>query len=145
MKLIERLRADFGRFSFAPNDICRWLPEENTIYFAEDEAQLLHELGHALCGHRGFVQDVELLRIERDAWEKAREIGAKYGIEISDEQIENALDGYRDWLHERSKCPKCGQNGVQGRIGGRYRCLNCDAAWDANDARQCALRRYKQK
>ncbi|MDR1196853.1 MAG: hypothetical protein LBL08_01075 [Candidatus Nomurabacteria bacterium] len=146
MKLIERLQADFGQFLFILGDENRWSPEEKTIFYVEDDvASLLHELGHALLEHKKFVQDVELLHIERDAWEKAREIGVKYGLKIDDEQVEKAMDGYRDWLHFRSICPVCDQNGVQEHSSGRYRCLNCDTVWNANDARKTALRRYKHK
>ena len=146
MNLINQLRADFGQFSFVEDKDCRWSPEENTIFYTEgDKIGVLHELGHAICGHKSFVQDVELLHIERDAWEKARLVGAKYGVKIGDKRIESSLDGYRDWLHERSKCPRCDQNGVQSRPDGLYGCLNCDMVWFVNDARKCGLRRYKQK
>lgn len=142
---MEQLLADFEQFSFVPDGTCRWSPAEMTICYADgDEIGLLHELGHALCAHNSFAQDVELLHIERDAWEKARELGDKYGVKIDDETVEIALDGYRDWLHNRSKCPRCGQNGVQGRSDSLYRCLNCATVWNTNDARQAALRRYKQ-
>jgi ribosomal protein L37AE/L43A len=146
MKLIERLRADFPDILFKTGRESLWSPEENTVYCARgDNARLLHELGHALLGHRDFSQDIELLHMERDAWNKARIIGADYGVEIDDQQIETAMDSYRDWLHDRSVCPKCAQNGHQERSGGLYRCLNCDTVWNANDARRTHLRRYKQK
>ena len=144
MKLIEQLQADFGQFSFVADEECRWSPEENTIFYTDgEEIDLFHELGHALCQHKSFVQDIELLHIERDAWEKAREIAAKYGVKITDEQIENALDGYRDWLHQRSSCPNCDQTGLQRRSDGRYECFNCGTVWTANDARKCGLKRVR--
>ena len=144
MILIDRLRVDFGQFLFVQDKVCRWSPEKNTIFYSDnDEIRLLHELGHATCGHKDFVQDIELLHIERDAWEKAREIGVKYGLKISDNQIEEAMDEYRDWLHQRSLCPNCTQTGLQKRSGGQYECLNCNAEWTANDARTCGLKRRK--
>jgi ribosomal protein L37AE/L43A len=144
MKLVERLRADFGQFLFVADEVCRWSAGENTIFYADgDDVALFHELGHALCGHADFNQDVELLHFERDAWEKAREIGMKYGVKISEKQIENTLDGYRDWLHERSKCPRCAQSAPQNHYDGHYKCFNCGSMWTANDARKTALRRYK--
>jgi len=146
MKLVEQLRVDFPEVLFVVGDECRWTPEKNAVFYTdEDEINLLHELGHALLGHKNFTQDIELLHFERDAWEKAREIGVKYGVKITDQQIENALDTYRDWLHERSKCPNCGQNGVQSGPNGDYRCINCNTVWKTNDARKTALRRYKRK
>jgi ribosomal protein L37AE/L43A len=146
MSLISQLQADFEQFLFVESDENHWSPDENTVFYAKnDKINLLHELGHALCGHKKFVQDVELLHIERDAWEKAVGLGQKYGVKISTEQIETALDGYRNWLHDRSICPNCSQNGVQQRSDRRYRCLNCDTIWTANDGRNARTHRYIQK
>ena len=142
MSLLDRLRADFEQFTFAPDEICHWSPAKNTIFYRDnDDIEVLHELGHALCGHQNFDQDVELLHMERDAWEKAREIAPRYNIEISDDTVESALDGYRDWLHQRSLCPNCGQNGIQNRKNSHYYCINCAHKWNSNDARQCGLQR----
>lgn len=144
MELIEQIKKDFGQFSFVLSDDNRWSPEENTIYYTEDSfPELLHELGHANLGHKSFIQDVELLHMERDAWEWARENGKKYKVKVSDEQIEECLDMYRDWLHYRSKCPDCEQNGAQDHSDGHYYCLNCNTTWSANDARKTSLRRFK--
>ena len=144
MKLIDRLKTDFGQFLFVVSDDNRWSPDENTIFYRDDSpVELLHEIGHALCGHKNFVQDVELLHMERDAWEKARQIAPKYGVDITDKQIESAMDEYRLWLHQRSLCPNCSQNAPQSRSDGRYRCINCDIVWNANDARRSSLRRHK--
>ncbi len=141
-KLAKKLADDFPQFSFVPSEASRWSPSEKTIHFQSgNDVDLLHELGHALLGHDGFSQDVELLRIERDAWEKARSIAPKYDVKIDDDAIENALDGYRDWLHARSTCPTCSQTGLQSAKTGVYSCINCDARWTANDARNCGLRR----
>lgn len=145
MKLVKRLREDFPDILFELGEENLWLPEENKIIFREDDGVgLLHELGHALCGHSEFIQDIELIHAECDAWEKAKELGEAYGVEIDEERIEAALEWYRDWLHQRSICPVCGQNGIQSRENGSYSCLNCDTSWKANDARQTGLRRKKQ-
>lgn len=145
MSLPGRLREDFKQFTFKLDEICRWSPSENTIFYSDDDVDTLHELGHALCSHQKFGQDIELLHIERDAWEKALEIAPRYGIEIDEDTIENAMDGYRDWLHQRSLCPNCGQNGVQDRENGHYYCVNCFNKWNSNDARQCGLQRRSHK
>lgn len=139
--LAQKLSRDFPQFAFRESDVARWSPPEKTIFFAESSADLLHELGHALLNHADFAQDVELLHLERDAWEKARELAPRYGFAITDDAIENALDAYRAWLHQRSLCPKCGQTGLQNREDFSYHCLNCGAKWIANDARSCGLKR----
>ena len=142
---IESLRAlvvgDFPEFKFEKSDVAHWSPTSKTVFYTDDAAKLLHELGHALLDHTDFVQDIELIHLERDAWEKARELAPKYGVKITDDTIEAALDDYRDWLHARSLCPKCNQTGVQRREDLIYYCLNCDAHWTANDARTCGLKR----
>jgi hypothetical protein len=143
--LVKRLRQDFPQFQFVAAPVSRWSPPEQTVYFASDApAETLHELGHALLGHADFVQDVELLVIERDAWDKARGLAPNYAITIDDDTVEDAMDEYRDWLHARSLCPNCGQTGVQSRTTGDYDCLNCAARWRANDARRSGLRRLRR-
>jgi ribosomal protein L37AE/L43A len=146
MKFIEVLQADFPNFSFVEDEENLWLPGKNTIYYRPgDKAGALHELGHATLQHKNFIQDIELLHAERDAWDKALELGAKYGVKISEKRVETAMDWYRDWLHARSTCPKCGQNAPQERATGRYKCFNCGAAWNANDGRNARIHRYMQK
>jgi len=139
--LVAKLANDFPKFKFEKSNVAHWSPTDKTISYTDDSAKLLHELGHALLDHTDFVQDIELIHLERDAWEKARELASKYEVEITDDMIETALDDYRDWLHARSLCPKCGQTGVQSRDSLVYSCLNCNARWTANDARNCGLKR----
>ena len=146
MKLVDKLKKDFSQFLFAIGEVPHWAAAKNTIFYRKgDDIGLLHELGHALCGHVDFKQDVELLHAERDAWEKACEIAPKYGVKIDSETVETAMDGYRDWLHQRSTCPNCGQNGVQNHENSQYFCPNCETYWRANDARQTSLKRRKIK
>jgi ribosomal protein L37AE/L43A len=141
--LIDRLRADFPEFQFTESARARWSPDQATVYFGEEAATLLHELGHATLGHHDFNQDIELLKMERDAWTRAQELAAKYSVQISDSEIENVLDAYRDWLHARSLCPNCTQTGVQRAADLSYYCVNCGTNWVANDARSCGLKRRR--
>lgn len=121
--------------------MAHWSYSEQAIFYDNDAAKLLHELGHALLDHRDFVHDVDLLHIERDAWEKARQLAQKYEMEIDDDTVETALDSYRDWLHARSLCPRCHQTGLQDNQTLNYYCVNCPARWQVNDARACGLKR----
>lgn len=146
----ERIRRDYPQFRFQNAHVAHWSPRDNTVYCRPlrseaDKITLLHELGHAIRGHHDYHQDIELLRCEREAWETARSIAHNYAIIISDDTVSTALDTYRRWLHDRSRCPRCIGAGTQSRASLAYRCLLCDLTWHANDARQCGLRRYAQK
>lgn len=92
--------------------------------------QILHEVGHAILEHEFYQADVERLKMERAAWEKARELCLKYqgefGVEYDENFVEEALDSYRDWLHVKSRCPRCGVTRFQDRKG-RYFCPECDS------------------
>ena len=143
--LLERLKADFTQFSFVEADRFRWSAETQTIHIDPHsdttEPFLLHELGHALLNHQSYAQDIDLLKLERDAWHLAvTKLSDIYGISIDNELIQDNLDTYREWLHERSLCPGCHATGLQTSFGA-YSCLACGCRWKSNDARHCALRR----
>lgn len=144
--LIAKLRRDYPQFTFKNAHVAHWSPLDRTVYIRplrtlDDHITCLHELGHAIRGHKTYHQDIELLRCEREAWETARNVAPRYDIAIPDEMIAATLDTYRTWLHRRSRCPQCGHAAPQTRSL-TYQCLLCDTSWTANDARQCGLKRY---
>jgi len=143
---IERLQADFPEFRFMRAKEFWWSAAQGTVYIDPDiengHAYTLHELSHALLDHKGYERDVELLKLERDAWEHAQAVLApKYGIGIEKDVVQDNLDTYRHWLHARSACPECEAIGIQAR-NHLYRCVACNYSWRVNEARLCALRRY---
>ena len=142
--LLQRLANDYPQFRFVQSDRARWNASEQTIYYTNDQPQTLHELGHALLGHNTYRQDVELIQIERAAWVKAQQLAPQYGLSINDDTVEEALDSYRDWLHNRSKCPQCHQTGWQDSHDLTYHCPNCQCVWRASDGRQTRMRRIRQ-
>lgn len=144
ISLAAKLAHSYPQLHFAPGTACRWSPETATIYYADSApaSELLHELGHALLGHQDFTRDIRLIEMERDAWQKAAALADSYQVTITDNLIDEALDSYRDWLHARSRCPQCDATGMQTGAN-HYKCLACLTTWRVNDARQCALRRYK--
>jgi len=87
--------------------------------------QFLHEVGHALLGHWDFATDVERVKMECAAWEKARELCVQYQVDYDEEFAENELDTYRNWLHQKSKCPECGLTRYQDKAG-KYHCPQCE-------------------
>lgn len=146
ISLANKLRSDFPAFIFTASDTFRWSPQEKKIYYdhaSDDTASLLHETSHAILDHTEYSKDIELIEMERDAWSHATTLlAATYQIKINEEDIQNALDTYRDWLHARSTCPQCEATGVQTKKS-EYKCIACRSKWRVNEARVCALRRYR--
>lgn len=144
--LVKQLKADYPEFDFAMATGFWWSASDNTIHLdptATNSAVFsLHELSHAILGHSGYESDIDLVKLERDAWDYARQtLGPRYDIAIDNDLAEGNLDTYRDWLHSRSTCPDCEATGLQ-TLHRSYRCLACGHQWRVNEARICALRRY---
>ena len=88
------------------------------------ELLLLHEVSHAIMHHSTYQTDVERLRIESEAWDKARTLASSLNIPFLDDFAEENLDSYRNWLHSRSLCKSCGITRYQ-TPDGRYHCPKC--------------------
>lgn len=146
ISLASKLQPDFPAFVFTASDTFRWSPQEKKIYYdqtSNDAASLLHEVSHAVLNHTEYSKDIELIEMERDAWDHATAIlAANYQIAVNEDDVQNALDTYRDWLHARSTCPQCKATGVQTKKS-EYKCIACGTKWRVNEARVCALRRYR--
>lgn len=144
--LLVKLSRDYPKFTFQESEDFYWSYSKKTVYYADmgadfAEATLLHETAHGLLDHSGYDRDIKLVKMEREAWEHARNtLAPRYGIDINPETIEDMLDSYRDWLHARSTCPHCSMTGLQ-TDEQTYRCLGCDKAWRVNEARRCGLKR----
>jgi hypothetical protein len=145
-ELLQRLKADHPDITFVLGDTFKWSGTSKELTIATSGIQgvyILHELAHALLEHTDFSWDVDLLRQEREAWGLVRKaLAPRYGVAYDAIIIEDSLDTYREWLHARSLCPTCGLTGLQTKTS-TYVCINCRCSWRPNDARQCALRRYK--
>lgn len=138
-RLVDQLRQDFPAIKFKLGEREYWSARQNSIFYSparpkKAQIGILHELGHALLGHRTYASDFELLRMEAAAWAKAVELGRHYGLKISDEHIQNCLDTYRHWLYKRSLCPACASQGVQ-TSNTKYRCPNCQKDWSVTSSR----------
>lgn len=142
---LERLRMDFAKLNFKLGKKFTFRPlrtiiiqqasdyyEDNRDAEGFDEVwrrcyrlQVLHEIEHALSNHKDYATDLERLKMEREAWEKARELASSYSIYYDEEFVERLLDTYRDWLHKKSRCPQCGSTRYQ-TDDGEYRCASCE-------------------
>jgi hypothetical protein len=149
-KLLFELQQKFPALRFVAGPQFSWSPETGDIIYDQTARgskaawSLLHETGHALLGHTGYSADLELLRLEIAAWEKALEIGESLGVKISEEHIQDCLDTYRDWLYKRSICPNCSAKSLQQDNCTHYSCFNCHTVWRVSASRFCrAYRRSK--
>jgi ribosomal protein L37AE/L43A len=133
--LLPILIKDFPDIKFQSGKNFAWSPKERKITYTTHQSvtehgmwSLLHEVAHAMLGHVNYQNDFDLLKLETKTWHKAKILGKKYGINIDNEHIQDCLDTYRDWLHSRAKCPRCGVVSLQ-RNDGLYQCFNCKNIW----------------
>ena len=124
---LARVKADFPDIRFVSGKRFSFKPPRTVVVedFDSNPLLLLHEIGHVLCGHWTFKTEVERLKIEVMAWEEARKLAASYGVAVDEELIESELDTYRDWLHQKSRCPSCGLTRFQ-TPDGVFHCPKCD-------------------
>lgn len=128
-KLVDKLRADYPDLIFKTGKKFAFrYPRTISIGSSEsfDEMLLLHEVSHALLGHQDYTQDLERVKMENAAWEKAKELALHYKVEIDEGLIQDELDTYRNWLHQKSRCPDCGLTRFQ-TPDRQYHCPRCES------------------
>ncbi len=127
-KLLEQVETDYPEYRFVLGKKFAFRPSRTIVVELESsnfEMLLLHELSHAILGHYSFDVDIERIKMESNAWEKAKELAKNYNIEMDDEFIQTELDTYRDWLHKKSRCPNCGLTRFQ-TPDSQYHCPRCE-------------------
>lgn len=125
--LIAKLRVDYPEFRFINGKKFAFRPPKTVVLGPSEpngELLVLHEVGHAILEHKDFKTDVERLKMEVSAWEKAQELAVFYRIKFDEEIAQRELDSYRDWLHKKSRCPECGLTRFQDADG--YHCPRCE-------------------
>jgi ribosomal protein S27AE len=150
--MFDRLARMFPDLQFCSGEQYCWSPAEKKITYCLNDSEdsdeavwaLLHETGHAALNHSGYKSDYELLKMEIDAWEKAKDLAGELGLNISEEHIQDCLDSYRDWLYRRSICPECGTKTIQNDSANRYSCYNCHTDWQVSPSRFCRAYRSSQ-
>jgi hypothetical protein len=142
VELVKKLRKLTPGIGYHKGNSYYWSPKQQSITYRQVEHEptadwaLLHEAAHALLDHQSYDSDLELLLLEVAAWQKAKELGQDLGILIDEDHIQDCLDTYRDWLHQRSTCPSCSIISMQ--ISSReYLCHNCKTTWHVTAARFC--------
>lgn len=142
-QLAHAIQQDFPELQFETSSQFSWHAGKRVITYNDELLDtprgvwaLLHEIGHAQLQHAEYTSDIELLRMEVNAWDQAREIAKTYAITIDSGYVEDALDSYRDWLHLRSTCPTCHERCTQ-QDTNTYACHNCNASWHVSRSRHC--------
>lgn len=129
LEFFAGLKRDFPEFRFVWGRKFAFRPPKTIVIGPLEPFSrllVLHEVGHAVLKHNDFRTGVERLKMEVAAWEKARELAPMYGVEWDEEVVQGELDTYRDWLHQKSRCPVCGLTRFE-TPDGQYRCPRCDA------------------
>ena len=110
-ELLSLLKESYKDLTFKEGPRFLFRPKKTIFYIEANENfrfLLLHELAHALLGHFSFDRSLERLEIERDAWEKTRELCELHEVPFDDNLAEAELNTYRDWVHQKTLCKACG-------------------------------------
>lgn len=127
-KFLDIVQADFPELKFKKGRKFAFLPPRSVILGPEEpfwELLTLHEVSHAVLGHKTFKTDVERLKMEAETWDKTCELAKKYNVSVDMDFIQGELDTYRDWLHKKSRCPVCGLTRFQ-TPDSQYHCPACE-------------------
>ena len=125
---LSQLQQNYPEYNFKSGVKFSFRPPRTILFVQNDpnfSSLILHELGHALLGHHNFTTDIKRLKMERAAWDKALELAQSLDVVIDENLIEAELETYRNWLHAKSKCQKCGLTRYQTHDG-RYHCPHCN-------------------
>lgn len=146
--LLSQLKKTFPEITFVAGEFFCWSPASKTVTYvlpASDRTgpwSLFHEIGHAVLDHTTYDSDMELIELEAAAWEKAQNIALAYDVKIDSDYIQDCMDTYRDWLHQRSSCPVCESRSLQ-QDARQYHCHNCGQVWTVSTSRFCRPYRLK--
>lgn len=140
--ILTYIAKEYPDIQLKKSDTFYWSPSDKTVYYSEENTSyegawaLLHESGHALLDHKRYYTDFELISMEVEAWEKAKDIASDLKITIDEDHVQDCLDSYRNWLHKRSLCPDCSLSGIQ-TDSRQYTCIFCHKKWLVSNQRFC--------
>ncbi len=143
-RLLNRIKSDYPNITFSEGEDFSWNHSKSSISYNKKSkhatTDLLHELGHIELDHISYSSDLSLLKKELEAWEIAKNIAKKFNISISENYINECIESYRLWIHKRSLCSKCFQNGLE-ISEKKYKCINCDHRWQVSSAQESRVYR----
>lgn len=92
---------------------------------------LLHEIAHLKLGHFSYTYDLELFRMEIEAWEETKRLAELYNVQVNDTYIKKCIESYDNWLSKRATCPRCKEFSLQ-KTETLFLCVSCDSKWRVN-------------
>jgi len=129
---------DFPQFQFIAGKGFMWSPHTKSIVYDarrkdsnDGKIALIHEIGHALLGHRLYKYDMELIKIEMDAWDMVRQLAPRYNLYVDEQHLARCMATYDIWLTKRATCPDC-QNFSLQKGRDEYGCFACGSVWQVN-------------
>ena len=165
--IVDILTTKYPDITLKTGNVYYWSPSDKTVFYKSDDDSktgvwsLLHESGHAILNHTNYYSDLELVKLEVEAWEKAKELARELGVRgtryeeaakkqknnpvlitIDEDHIQDCLDSYRQWLHKRSLCPDCHLSSIQ-TDEHTYTCIFCHKKWHVTAERFC--RPYRKR
>lgn len=124
-----------------------WSPYTKTVYYNSrrmgtntGKIGLLHEIGHGILAHRVYKYDMELLKMEMEAWDIVRKLAPKYNLDIDEEHIARCISSYDHWLSKRATCPDCANFSLQ-KDRSTFGCFACGSKWKVNDRKDRRVKR----
>ena len=136
-------------FKFQLSDSYRWDPFTKTINYVSTPGNInkgistfLHEIGHGLLDHQIFEYDIDLIKIEMEAWLLASELAAEHGAIFDEDCAQDCIESYRVWISERSKCLECEQVALE-QAPQEYSCFNCSTSWKVSKQQLCQIQRRR--
>jgi hypothetical protein len=129
---------NFPDYKFIAGRFFMWSPRNRTITYDPKRLKtnngriaVLHEIGHASLGHRHYKYDMQLLKMEMDAWDFVRHTAPGFGIKIDEEHITRCIASYDQWLSKRATCPDCQAFSLQ-KDRFNFGCFSCGSKWQVN-------------
>lgn len=113
-------------FKFSCDDEGLILFDRSLIKTEEGQWSLLHEIGHAMLGHRVAVTKEENLANEKAAWEWA---AARVNQNRFWEFANECLGTYERALASERQCISCGSTNTVEWSVGQWTCRDCYCDW----------------
>ena len=108
--VLQQIIADFPEVDFKIGQKFTFRPP-NTVFIHPKDPDILlltlHELGHFLSHHTSYKTCLKLLKLETEAWQRAKPLATKYHIKYDESIIQRHLDTYRDHIYSNIVCPNC--------------------------------------